>query len=179
MYNYVCRSLFKTDRLMFALHMAHGMRPEMFGEKEWDLFTGTIVTNQRADTSGVPNWVEPERAQAVTQLKVGFFHKFIVLSPCMFKWKPMEVRVDVVHSQAVLPNLYNDLRLDDTSMWSSFGRSSRCEEDFPSSLAKRITPFQQLLVVQATRPDRLKSAQERFVFKALSEYFPLEINPFF
>ena len=31
-YEYVCRSLFKTDRLMFALHMVHGMFPETFKE---------------------------------------------------------------------------------------------------------------------------------------------------
>ena len=31
-YEYVCRSLFKADRLMFALHMVHGMYPEIFKE---------------------------------------------------------------------------------------------------------------------------------------------------
>jgi len=31
-YMYVCRSLFKVDRLMFALHMVHGMLPNMFQE---------------------------------------------------------------------------------------------------------------------------------------------------
>lgn len=32
MYEYICRSLFKADRLMFALHMVHGMKPELFSE---------------------------------------------------------------------------------------------------------------------------------------------------
>ena len=31
-YEYVCRSLFKADRLMFAMHMVHGTRPELFQE---------------------------------------------------------------------------------------------------------------------------------------------------
>ena len=31
-YEYVCRSLFKADRLMFALHMVHGMFPDLFKE---------------------------------------------------------------------------------------------------------------------------------------------------
>ena len=31
-YNYVCRSLFKADRLMFALHMAHGMFSDLFNK---------------------------------------------------------------------------------------------------------------------------------------------------
>jgi len=31
-FTYACRSLFKADRLMFALHMVHGMFPDMFKE---------------------------------------------------------------------------------------------------------------------------------------------------
>lgn len=31
-YEYVCRSLFKADRLMFAMHMVHGMKPDLFEE---------------------------------------------------------------------------------------------------------------------------------------------------
>ena len=31
-YEYVCRSLFKADRLMFAMHMVQGMKPDMFEE---------------------------------------------------------------------------------------------------------------------------------------------------
>ena len=31
-YESVCRSLFKADRLMFAMHMVHGMSPDMFKE---------------------------------------------------------------------------------------------------------------------------------------------------
>lgn len=31
-YQYVCRSLFKADRLMFALHLAHGMHEDLFQE---------------------------------------------------------------------------------------------------------------------------------------------------
>ena len=31
-YEYVCRSLFKADRLMCAMHMVQGMKPDMFEE---------------------------------------------------------------------------------------------------------------------------------------------------
>ena len=31
-YEYVCRSLFKADRMMFAMHMVHGYRPDLFEE---------------------------------------------------------------------------------------------------------------------------------------------------
>jgi dynein heavy chain 2 len=31
-YNYVCRSLFKADRMMFALHVSHSMFSKQFKE---------------------------------------------------------------------------------------------------------------------------------------------------
>ncbi len=39
-YQYISRSLFKADRLAFAMHLSHGMYPKMFGENEWEAFTG-------------------------------------------------------------------------------------------------------------------------------------------
>lgn len=101
MYEYVCRSLFKADRLMFALHMVHGMKPELFEEnvsqsfqwlvimtkailyqigvfqilldwQEWEGFTGTLVSEMKADGGrGMPSWIDQERQTAVTNLKVG------------------------------------------------------------------------------------------------------------
>ena len=43
-YEYISRGLFKLDRLSFAMHLAHGMYPEMFGENEWEAFTGLLVS---------------------------------------------------------------------------------------------------------------------------------------
>jgi dynein heavy chain 2 len=41
-FEHVTRSLFKADRLMFALHLVHCMRPELFEEREWPFFTGEL-----------------------------------------------------------------------------------------------------------------------------------------
>ena len=54
-------------------------------------------------------------------------------------------------------------------MWSHFSRSSQCEQDFPSSLAKKLSRFEQVLVVQALRPDRLQSAMAGFAANALGK----------
>ena len=42
-YEYVCRSLFKADRLMFAMHMVHGMKPEMFEENVRDTVKHLLI----------------------------------------------------------------------------------------------------------------------------------------
>ncbi|ESO93665.1 hypothetical protein LOTGIDRAFT_209197 [Lottia gigantea] len=135
-YEYVCQSLFKADRLMFAMHMVHGMKPNMFAENEWEAFTGILVADVKAE-GGRPNWVDEERGQAVAAFKTNF------------------------------PQLYNQMNLDDGSTWSNFARSSQCELEFPSSIEKRITPFQQVLLIQAVRPDRLQTAMSHFACSLL------------
>ncbi|XP_076054654.1 dynein cytoplasmic heavy chain beethoven [Oratosquilla oratoria] len=140
-YSYVSRSLFKADRLMFALHLVHGMYPELFHEHEWEAFTGQLVTDVRADASemkeGLAKWLDEERAFAVALLKQTF------------------------------PKLHEALQLHDLSLWSGFARSSHCETDFPVQLNTVLSAFQHVLVIQALRPDRLQSALVNFASRAL------------
>ena len=42
-FEYVSKSLFKEDRLMFAMHVVHGMFPEIFLPNEWEHLTGMLV----------------------------------------------------------------------------------------------------------------------------------------
>ncbi|XP_070553238.1 cytoplasmic dynein 2 heavy chain 1-like isoform X2 [Ptychodera flava] len=151
-YEYVCRSLFKVDRLMFAMHLVHGAHPQMFSENEWEAFSGLIVSDVKTDSSkhsrDVPSWIDQERHSAVAHLKSTF------------------------------PNLYPTLCLEDGDLWLSFSRSSQCEQDFPSPLMKKVTAFQQVLVLQAIRPDRLQSAMNLFASRALGmkELSPPSLN---
>uniref|UniRef100_A0A8B9E7P0 Cytoplasmic dynein 2 heavy chain 1 n=1 Tax=Anser cygnoides TaxID=8845 RepID=A0A8B9E7P0_ANSCY len=154
-YEYVCRCLFKADQLMFALHFVRGMHPELFQENEWETFTGVIVgdtvrksDSQRSARDQIPSWIEQERAWAVASLKIS------------------------------LPGLYQTLCLEDEGLWHAFSQSSVCEQEFPSTIVKRISLFQQVLVVQAVRPDRLQSAMALFACKALGikELSPSPLN---
>ncbi|XP_009895076.2 cytoplasmic dynein 2 heavy chain 1 [Dryobates pubescens] len=154
-YEYVCRCLFKADQLMFALHFVRGMHPELFQENEWETFTGVIIgdtirksDSQRSARDQIPSWIEQDRAWAVASLKIS------------------------------LPGLYQTLCFEDEGLWHTFSRSSVCEQDFPSTIVKRISLFQQVLVVQAVRPDRLQSAMTLFACKTLGikELSPLPLN---
>jgi len=80
--------------------------------------------------------------------------------------------------QSNLGKLYQTLGLEDSGLWSNFARSSQCEQEVPSTVEKRISLFQQVLLVQALRPDRLQSAMSLFACRTLSEYclrFELEL----
>ncbi|XP_057206860.1 cytoplasmic dynein 2 heavy chain 1 isoform X3 [Triplophysa rosa] len=139
-YEYICRSLFKADQPMFALHFVKGMNPELFQENEWDVFTGLVVgdmDSQKSLREQFPSWIDQERLMAAALLKT------------------------------TCPALYQSLNLNDTDLWLSFSRSSCCEQEIPPSVAKKISLFQQVLVVQALRPDRLQSAMTAFASHAL------------
>uniref|UniRef100_A0A3Q1HTI5 Cytoplasmic dynein 2 heavy chain 1 n=1 Tax=Anabas testudineus TaxID=64144 RepID=A0A3Q1HTI5_ANATE len=146
-YEYVCRSLFKADQLMFAMHFVKGMYPKLFQENEWDVFTGSIV-GEMFKKEEFPSWIDQERHGAVAIFKATF------------------------------PALYQSLCLSDSDLWLSFSQSSQCEQEIPSTIAKKITPFQQLLLVQAVRPDRLQSAMAAFASQALGmkELSPPPLN---
>ncbi|KAA8593993.1 hypothetical protein FQN60_004827, partial [Etheostoma spectabile] len=146
-YEYVCRSLFKADQLMFAMHFVKGMHPELFQESEWDVFTGSIV-GEMFKKEEFPSWIDQERQGAVAILKTTF------------------------------PAVYQSLCLSDSDLWLSFSQSSQCEQEIPSTIAKKITPFQQLLLIQAVRPDRLQSAMATFATQALGmkELSPPPLN---
>lgn len=75
-----------------------------------------------------------------------------------------------IYLKSNLGRLYQDLQLEDGSLWSNFARSSQCEQEMPSAVAKKISLFQQVLMVQATRPDRLQSAMSLFACRSLGQY---------
>ncbi|XP_061923239.1 dynein cytoplasmic 2 heavy chain 1 isoform X1 [Entelurus aequoreus] len=146
-YEYVCRSLFKVDQLMFAMHFSKGMYPDLFKENEWDVFIGSIVGEMFREED-FPSWIHQERHRSVAVFKATF------------------------------PALYQTLALDDSDLWQPFARSSHCEQEVPSTVARKVTAFQQLLLVQAVRPDRLQSAMTAFASQALgmSELSPPPLN---
>uniref|UniRef100_A0A8B9KYT5 Dynein cytoplasmic 2 heavy chain 1 n=1 Tax=Astyanax mexicanus TaxID=7994 RepID=A0A8B9KYT5_ASTMX len=124
-------------------------------DQEWDAFTGLIVgdmvrkaDSQKSLQEQIPSWIDQERLPAVALLKTTF------------------------------PALYQSLCLNDSGLWMSFSRSSTCEQEIPSSIAKKLSLFQQVLVVQALRPDRLQSAMAAFASRALGmkELSPPPLN---
>ena len=144
-YEYVCRSLFKADRLMFALHLAHGMHPQLFQANEWEAFTGQLVTST------------VRRQESIKQMKES--------AP---SWCSQDQGVEINHIKSNFPTLYSNLGLHNKEAWSAFVKHSHCEREFPQLTVGKITAFQQLLVIKALRPDRLQSAMELFALRVLS-----------
>jgi len=58
----VGRSLFKFDRLTYALHFIRGVYPHLVGKNEWEFFTGTVVASSEA-ASHLPRWANKDRKE--------------------------------------------------------------------------------------------------------------------
>lgn len=62
-FNSIASSLFKQDRLMFALHLVHGTAPALFEPNEWELFIGNIPLNVDAAKVQMPKWARADCAE--------------------------------------------------------------------------------------------------------------------
>ena len=105
------------------------------------------------ETRSIPSWVNEERALDVSALKVDL--NFVFQNFCICSFLCLKTN---------FPQLFSNLHLDDSS-WSKWNSINECETKFPQD--KQITPFQQLLVIQSFRPDRLESAMRLFACELL------------
>ncbi|KAJ3416777.1 Cytoplasmic dynein 2 heavy chain 1 [Chytridiales sp. JEL 0842] len=130
----ISRSIFKADRPTFALCLIRELHPQLFEQNEWALFTGQLVhaDHDEGRRSECPKWVPESRQQ-----------QFMLI-------------------ESALPSLYQQLCVNEVEEWSKWMKSSTCDESLPDFLARKISPFQKVLIVQALRPDRLLSAITAF-----------------
>ena len=96
-----------------------------------------ILVGGDSSGSSAPGWVESSQKAAVGRLK------------------------------SSLGQLYDAAQLDDGGQWQGFAAAEDCENEFPVAIKQKLSYFQQVLVVQALRPDRLVSVMEHFVSNAL------------
>ncbi|KAL3676900.1 hypothetical protein R1sor_026848 [Riccia sorocarpa] len=151
-YYYVSRSLYKTDRLTFGMHMALNLALEgKPTEAELNYFLQQLAGNEMLmdmkvfspERAGVPSWIPPSRARAYNYFK------------------------------AHLPGLVHSLNMESTRSWTPWAQSKLCERELPE-IAMSLTPFQRLVLIQALRPERLQSAMQLFVCSSLGieDFYP-------
>jgi len=136
-YFFVCRSLFKEDRLLFGMHMCQGLFPASFEKKEWDLFMGRAVV-AGGGRAMAPSWLDPDTLPV--------FRAFEAYMPQILQ----------------IMNLDGD-----ADNWYRWMRSKEPESMLPSGLHTKITPFQHLLITQTFRPDRVPNSMDNVIVKLL------------
>ena len=128
----VSRSLFKEDRLTYAVHLVHLLQPQLFGENEWELFSGALLVGDATSGPSLPPWADADRGSAFASMG------------------------------AALPGVVSQLNLHDGRAWEAWAQSDKCEVEFPPTLPPGVSPFQRVLLVQALRPERLPAALFNF-----------------
>ena len=137
--------------------LVHGMQPKLFQEKEWAMFLGQLVNQaglrkQEYTRDMAPIWVSAERAAAVLSLSTN------------------------------LPSLYERLDFANTELWNRFDKSSQCEKEIPSSVAKipLSSPWVTLELVPTSLTGCARIQVSKGVHCSLSSQssLPLTIPPF-
>jgi dynein heavy chain 2 len=82
------------------------------------------------------------------------------------KWLDAERASDFLMLKNNLSDLFQKAGLDDEGTWRQWSDTNDCEKSFPGD--KRLTMFQQILVLQVLRPDRLQIAMKEFVCRVLN-----------
>ncbi|KAJ3215292.1 Cytoplasmic dynein 2 heavy chain 1 [Dinochytrium kinnereticum] len=110
-YKYTSRSLFNSDRQMFALYLIHELHNVLFEGKEWALFTGQILIADAEDSKKVdcPSWIPSDRQPHYNLL------------------------------QSSLPAFCSAMSFHDTDTWSRWIKSSFCEQEIPPAIQKKTS----------------------------------------
>ncbi|KRX75214.1 Cytoplasmic dynein 2 heavy chain 1 [Trichinella sp. T6] len=127
-------SLRKRDQLIFVLQIIRSVFPNQFDKNEWEFFIGdaTEIPEEHPGFEEVPDWIEENCKSRLRELKIMF------------------------------PELVAKLNLENRIKWKDGFEGDAQKEILPSFVLNSLTPFQQLLVVQALRPDCLHTAMIRF-----------------
>uniref|UniRef100_A0A7S1KLM8 Cytoplasmic dynein 2 heavy chain 1 n=1 Tax=Percolomonas cosmopolitus TaxID=63605 RepID=A0A7S1KLM8_9EUKA len=133
-FNFCSRSLFKNDRLLFAMHMCKGLYPETIDEDRWNYFIGNMMN---AET------------------------KSIIFSPP--KWAPAE-RISAYEKFAsALPDFVQEIKLDENPEFQNWLGENVVIHNVPSSIRERVSAFDQLMLVQLFRPSHLVALMNHYV----------------
>jgi len=75
-----------------------------------------------------------------------------------------------LYAQATLPSLFSALHLENTELWL------KSSTTIPSTISQVLTPFQQILIVQALYPERTITHLNAFLSKALGWFLRLVVT---
>ena len=62
-FSFIGKSLFKSDRVTFAVYLVHGMGVSEWDEKSWDAFIGRLGGKLHDKSVKYPSWVHHERQE--------------------------------------------------------------------------------------------------------------------
>lgn len=137
-FHYVSRGLLKKDRLVFGLHVIHGLWAKTYPSDQWDALLGTVAEGKHGGDASVPQW-------APVSSKV----KYAAIASC-----------------ASGEGLIERWKLSEASRWTPVMQSAAPEAEMASSLGIQA-PMEQLLLTNTFRPDRFSSAALRIVLEQL------------
>lgn len=190
-------SLLKADRTMFAMHLVHAMRPQLFADRpasgsagsagglpgspggggDGDAYAPGAAGGGGAVSQGwrvlmgdvvVPGGAGGAGGAAGSgQGDDGDSPREGALPRGFPLWAPRDRVPHFRALEAALPDVLRALALSESDRWGRWAASPQPEREFPPHAMAAASPFQRLLLVHALRPDRALSAMQAFLLDAL------------
>eukprot|EP00049_Salpingoeca_infusionum_P001770 m.50835 g.50835 ORF g.50835 m.50835 type:complete len:4155 (+) comp11193_c0_seq1:125-12589(+) len=159
-YAYVARSLFKTHRTMFAMHLAHGLFPDEFPDNEWQFFVTGSSGSAANGSGGAPGASSLTKGGSDARRLPG--------------WVPTTATAALTSLLDFDPTLSQALQLTNEAEWREWIQQPACENALPASAVRKLRRCQHLLVINALRPDRTPAAMSKLACQLLGLK---DINP--
>jgi dynein heavy chain 2, cytosolic len=135
----IARGLLKRDRLVFGLHILHGLWPAEFPQDVWNALVGTVTNVTAVDHSQLPSW-----APVSSKIKYASILSSDAGKALVEKW-------EVGHVQK----------------WSSVMQSHTPEQALQGSGegTAAFSDMEQLLWINTFRPDRMAAASLQIILR--------------
>eukprot|EP01105_Mastigella_eilhardi_P023120 TRINITY_DN578_c0_g1_i21.p1 TRINITY_DN578_c0_g1~~TRINITY_DN578_c0_g1_i21.p1 ORF type:complete len:3400 (+),score=883.23 TRINITY_DN578_c0_g1_i21:3362-13561(+) len=168
-FEHISRSLFKADRLMFAMHLVHVVKPAFFKPKQWEMFTGQLAAGSSLAAAGQPVPAAQQSGAVIASLSQ---------TKAFPAWAPKDRAAAYADLEAQLPQLVAAFSFGQNDAWSTWLNHPECETDFPKHAMSSCTAFERLILLKVFRPDRLESGMFSFCTEALhlSSLSPSALN---
>ncbi|ORC91608.1 putative dynein heavy chain [Trypanosoma theileri] len=137
---HVCRGLLECDRLLFGIHLIHGLFPEKFPEPLWDLLVGAAKSNNTNNNNS---------SDAGNEEKKSGDEKI----PSWVSLPTARTKLITINSDEVGSKHMQQWELQNTDRWVNWMRESAPEETLVKNESFSI--MDQLLIIDTFRPDRL------------------------
>ncbi|KAL7696985.1 dynein heavy chain [Lotmaria passim] len=146
----VARGLLKKDRLVFGLHILHGLWPTDFPQDLWDAFVGAVTNVTAVDDSQLPSWAPVSSKIEYARILSSDAGKLLVE-----KW-------ELSHEQKWGP-VMQSAAPEQALSGGGGGRADGTAGDSAGS----FTDMEQLLWISTFRPDRMAAASLQIVLRKL------------
>ncbi|KAH9593148.1 Dynein heavy chain region D6 P-loop domain [Trypanosoma melophagium] len=155
---HVCLGLLDCDRLLFGIHLIHGLFPEKFPQPLWDLMVGAVKNTTTTTTNNNNSSSNNDTVNEENKSSNGIIPSWVSLPAA--RTKLMTITSDEVGAKHM-----QQWELQNSDRWLNWMRESSPEVSLVKN--EHFSIMDQLLIIDTFRPDRLTDLIHHIIMNLL------------